>query len=358
MNQKPYLGIPSIDSLKLAFDIKDVDILNSSLLDHKIKAVINQSTGEIESETTIQSNSLAHQYDSYVIHFAIHKLIGKEYAVILLNSKLLEANYMDGISMNNIEAIYNKLMDAKVFHISFMDFLSKGRWSDADIKKDVEVESLKAFDLATKELDKATKPQAQKDRGCSRFAKPFNKGIEFNSRTKSTYKHPFLKVYHKGLESRHSKNSEYFLKHINIESITNVVRVEATIKDWSTQGSKYGIKDNTLDSLLRTTKIQLNEVLSHCLNTNMNERIERTPRKTLREYTPMELVLYSALVREVKNGMDIDIYIQYLIEELPHRSKVRTKKKLRLIYDSEIKTREFAKVNRITNDLLSSIGWG
>ena len=72
---------------------------------------------------------------------------------------------MDGISMKNIELIYNKIIEAKIFHISFENFLSKGLVSDIDIKKDVEFNSIEEFDNTTKTLDNSTIPQRRKDKG-------------------------------------------------------------------------------------------------------------------------------------------------------------------------------------------------
>ena len=91
------LGIPSIDSLKLSFELSLVKILNNNLLDHVVNLKVNTVTGEVINEKPIQSNSLVHEYEDYNIHFAINNSFGKEKLVVLANSKLLEYNYMRGI---------------------------------------------------------------------------------------------------------------------------------------------------------------------------------------------------------------------------------------------------------------------
>lgn len=352
-----YLGYTSIDSLKLSFALDEVDVLNMSLLDHKIKYTLNTVTGEIESEQPIQQNSLKYQYDNYQIHFAINKLFGTERVVVLLNSKLLESKYMYGISMRNIESVYNKIIDAKIFHISFEDFLSKGMVSDIDIKKDTIFKSISEFDNMTKHLDNATVPNKRKDMGANRFAQQTNKGIEWNHRTRSTHRHPFLKIYHKGLESKHSKNLDFFNKHLDIHSIENVVRIEATIKNFSEQGVKYGLEDNTLISLLKLTSDDLHKIIEHSVASNLEQRLPQAKQKSLNEYSNSDKIYFKSLSFMIQNNLSIESALSYVTEDMDRVNRSRYKKKLRFIYENEIKG-EIADIkNRNINGFLDSLGW-
>ena len=357
MNIPNYIGLTSIDSLKLSFAVEDVDVLNMSLLDHKISQTINTVTGEIESEQTIQQNSLKHQFDNYQIHFAINKLFGKERVVILLNSKLLEEFYMNGISKDNIQNIYDKVMSAKIFHVSFEDFNRKGMVSDVDIKKDTLFESTEEFDNMTKHLDNSTVPNKRKDMGANRFAQQTNKGIEWNSRTRSTHKHPFLKIYHKGIESKHSKNLDFFSRHLDLESIKNVVRIEATIKNFSEQGIKYGLEDNTLVSLLKMTSNQLHEIIEHSVSSNLEQRTPTTKQKSLNEYNSNDKVHFKSLSFMIQNNLSIETALNYVTEDMDRVNRSKMKKKLRSIYESEIKG-EIADIkNRNINGFFDNLGW-
>jgi hypothetical protein len=357
MTHKNKLDIPSIDSLKLSFALDEVDIINQSLLDHKIKQTVNTITGEVEEETPIQQNSLKYQYEGYQIHFAINKLFNQERLVILLNSKMLESNYMDGISMANIEAVYHKLIEADIFHISFEGFLSKGMVSDIDIKKDYEIKTVEQFSQATKRLEQSTVSQKRKDKGVSRFDKKDNKGIEWNNRTTSTYKYPFLKIYHKGLESKHSKNFNFFSQYLDLDSLKNVIRIEGTIKNFSTQGEKYGIKDNSLISLLNLTHKDLNAILNHSLNSNLEKRIKRQQQRTMNEYSPTDMVFFRSLSYGVQKGDSIEQLITYLIEGIPSVQKSRMKKRLIEIYESEIEGTIYAEKSKTINSFFDFIGW-
>jgi hypothetical protein len=352
------LGIPSIDSLKLSFELSLVKILNNNLLDHVVNLKVNTVTGEVINEKPIQANSLVHEYEDYNIHFAINNSFGKEKLVVLANSKLLEYNYMRGISMDNIEQVYNKIMDAKVFHISFEDFLTVGKWSDVDIKRDNEIPSLELFSNGIHELDKATTPQRRKDKGSNVYDQSLNKGIEWNSRTKSSYAYPFLKIYHKGLESKYSKNVDFFKKYVGLNDIENVFRVEATIKNFSSDGTKHGIVDNSLISLLKCSTAQLNAVLSHSLSSNLDQRIKKVSRKQDTEITPTQLMLFKAITLGLQSNMSIERCVEYLIEGIPNAvSKSRSKKQLIELYESEIKGQDYEVKSRVLNTFFDNLNW-
>jgi DNA-binding GntR family transcriptional regulator len=353
-----YLGVPSFDSLKLSFDLNFVKILNTDLLDCIVNIKINKATGVVIEEQPIQQNSLKHEYDNYKIHFAINNSFGKDKLVVLVNSKLLDSEYMQGISIRNIERIHTKLMEAKIFSISFEDFLKYGTWSDVDIKRDDEIESAELFSKGIHELDKATVSQRRKDKGSNVFDKETNKGIEWNSRSKSTYTYPFLKIYHKGIESSNGKNKDFFETHVNLNEIKKVFRIEATIKNFSTDGLKYGLIDNSLISLLKLTTSQLNDILSHSIASNLEQRIKKVTRKKDTEITPTQIMLFKAITLGIQNNMSIESCIDYFIEDIPNAvSKSRSKKQLIEIYESEIKGQDYEVKTRGLNSFFDTLKW-
>jgi hypothetical protein len=366
MNSKNYLGLTSIDSLKLSFNTDEVDIINPKLLDHFQKAKINKTTGEVELGQDIQLNSLIHEYDNYHIHFQIAKVFNQidsskkdERIIVLANSKLLEQNYMQGISMKNIELVYNKIMEAKVFHISFEDFLSKCIVSDIDVKKDSTFESTDEFDKVVKTLDNATVPDKRRNYGSNPFNLKHNKGIEWNSRSTSTFTHPFLKIYHKGIESKHGKNLLFFATHLNVESIKQVVRIEATIKNFSEHGKKYKLKDNTLISLLKKTSDELHKVIEHSLLSNLHKRVKEVKQRSINEYSPSDKIFFVALQDAITTkNYSIEMAINYLCQLIDEPvAKSRMKKRLITIYESEIKG-EIAEVKaRNISGFFDAIGW-
>ena len=102
----------TIDSLKIRCLLSKVTILDTSILDEKTKYIISDSTGEIIEETKIKHLSKEIKFQHYSIkvaivsqyNFALKKNI--DYLEIYLHSKILETDYFNGITIQNIEAMF------------------------------------------------------------------------------------------------------------------------------------------------------------------------------------------------------------------------------------------------------------
>lgn len=351
------LLIPSIDSFKWKIELDKVDILNRNLLDHIISIKTNSATGEVLEEKPIQANSLQIQFNNYNIHFAINKMFGVEYLIVLINSKLLEENYLSGISQRNIESIYNQLMDCKVFECSYPLFLD-GIVSDIDIKKDLEVDTTAEFDAFTKQLELATLPNRKSQQGCNRFQQKTNKGIEWNTRAKSSYSKPFLKIYHKGVESMNSKNHQFFNTYLDLETISKRIRIECTMKT-KEEMIKHNIKGNRLRDLMAADTITLNNVLIHSLTNNLVKRTPPKRTKTKNQMTPQDLALFILLTNMIKDQKyDFETTKEYILSYYDDKfAKTRMKRKLTEIYESQIQGRLFEIKTQKMNNLMNEIGW-
>lgn len=225
-NYKSNLGVISFDSFKWRIPLHLVKVVNEDLLDAVLKQTVNTKTGNIISEEQIQNNSLNVNFEGYHIHFAISKLFGGSDLVILINSKLLEEKYLDGISMLNIETLYKKIISCNVVSLTFEEFLL-GNCSDIDIKKDIECDTVEEFNNFTLQLFQSSRMIKKLGHGSRRWATRENAGIQWNKREGSTYPHPFLKVYHKGVEVKESKNKEFFNQYIDTNAVSKRVRIEA-----------------------------------------------------------------------------------------------------------------------------------
>ena len=351
------LYIPAIDSFKWRIELDKVEILNRNLLDHIINLKTNATTGEVIEEVPIQSNSLKVQFNKYHIHFAINKIFGEEYLVVLVNSKLLEHDYLEGIRMTNIEPIYKRIMDCQVFHISFEDFLQHGKVSDIDIKKDVEVKK-DDFKQIISITERNSKPFKKRHHGVNAFKTSSNLGIEWNTREKGTYNHPFLKIYHKGVEALCSKNHEFFAEHIDVAAIENRVRIECTIKTFR-EAQKHGFKDNSLLTLLKSTTDDLNRIIEHSVTSNLEPRIERTERRSSGNMTTSETLMFIHLSNMIKNQhMTIDSAIDFTLDHFEDRKvRSRVKKQLMEVYQAHINGQEYEKKAKRYNSFFDVLGW-
>lgn len=357
-NYNNTLYIPSVDSFKWYIPLDEVDIINSNLLDHIISVKINSSTGEIVEEKPIQNNSLQVLFNQYHIHFAINSWFGEKQLIVLINSKLLESDYLQGVKMTNIELIYNRLMSCKVFHLSFEDFLQKGKVSDIDIKVDVNL-SKNDFKTIIKNLSSVTKPQRKLGYGVNVFTQNNNLGIQWNEREKSSYSHPFLKLYHKGVEALCGKNQTFFSEFIDVFQLDNVVRVETNIKT-AKELKKNGIEDNSLLSLMKASKEQLQQIIETSVNKNLEPRIKvNKPNNIKSDLSPSEAVYLAHLTNMIHNqSLTFERALEFTLEYCQDKkNRYRLKNSLTAIYKQYIETEKFKEVKRKENEFYSIIGW-
>lgn len=352
------LHVPSIDSFKWRIELDKVDVLNRNLLEHIISSKVNSVTGEIIEETLIQSNSLKIQFEEYHIHFAINKIFGDEYLVVLINSKLLEDEYLQGITLKNIETLYNRIMKCNVFNISFEDFLSKGKVSDIDIKKDVEL-TKEDFKAIIKNLERNTKAHKKRHHGVNPFLTDSNLGIEWNTRQRGTFNRPFLKFYHKGIETLCSDNKDFFARFIDVYSLENVVRIETTIKSFR-ELQKHGFKDSSLLDILKAPEEKLNEIITHSVTSNLEPRLKDSkPIKSKSELNPTDMLIYVHLSNMIQNQkLSFEQALEFTLGHYSDKhQKKRMKTKLTEIYNQQIRGQEFQKKVEKQSVFYSIIGW-
>lgn len=356
-NLRNYLLKSSIDSFKYRIEIEKVEIINRNLLDCLITQTINSATGEIINSNELKLNSLKAQFDFYHIHFAINNIFGKRYLVILINSKLLEKDYLNGISMSNIEIIYNRIISANVINISFQDFLSKGLVSDVDIKKDFELSTVDFINVI-QELENKTKPHKKSKYGCNKFTKENNLGIEWNKRENATATRPFLKLYHKEVEAKHGTNREYFYNHIQLESVKNVVRCEATIKT-AKELRIHGIEQNTLLALLKVPEEKLSQIINYAIDLNLEPRIKRSEIKNKSEFKPIETVIFAHITNMISNqNISFQNALEYTLNHFTDKqSKYRMKKQITLIYETHINGKISETKAKKFEQFFKNFGW-
>lgn len=358
---KNFILKSSIDSFKYRIDLSLVKVLDPNLLDSLITQTVNSATGEVINSKELKLNSLKPQFDSYHIHFAINDLFGVKYLVILINSKLLEKSYLDGIHRDNIELIYNKIISANVVSISFKDFMEYGLVSDIDVKKDVELD-VNSFKDVIKKLYTATKPTKESKYGVKKFNKETNLGIQWNERENATAKHPFLKLYHKEIESRHGANKEYFYNHINLADTDNIVRCEATIKN-TKELEMYGIKGNRLIDLMNTSNETLTKVIEYALDLNVEPRLKKAKIKAgMNMNNQLHYISLCNMIqnqdRPFQSALDwILSQFNDMLDKNNATNKARAKKLLTAIYEEHINGKISEVKSTKINSFFDNIGW-
>jgi hypothetical protein len=328
----------SIDSFKYFIPLDSIDVIDNNLYSKLLKITVNTDTGQVIEEQPIQDNSIKAIENKYHVHYAIRNFFGVKHLVILVNSKMLENNYLDGIVFKNSEKIFNKIQSHNIVRFKDFTHFLNGFVSDIDFKKDIEVSTHKDFDLLTLELEKLTKHSTKKYEGANRFSKKTNKGIEFNERTKSTFNKPFLKIYHKGIESINNSNFNFFETYIDLDSIRNRVRIECTVKD-KEDLKKYGFNSNTLYDVLNVSNNKYDEIIKDCINKNIDNPTSIKTIKPKTTMTPTEQVHFNSITLLINNNhLTFERVLDLLISNISDKvAKSRTKKQICQVYEQHIK---------------------
>ena len=365
--KKDSLFESSIDSFRYKIPLESIDVINMNVLDAMINVKINATTGEILKQTRTANGWIEIPKDGYEIGFSKGDIFGTEYALIKISSKLLEHRYLEGITMQNIELIYNNIMSCKVFEMSFEQFLSEGILTDIDIKKDVEL-SRGDFKKGIKELAKFSKPRSRKKFGVNTFTSRNNVGVEWNDRATANAQNPFLKIYDKELESRHKDSLQinkgetpFFDTYVAHQELKNRVRMEATIKNKET-AKKHGIESLILMDVLKLTPTELNKIIVDSLNANVQPRTPEPRMPKNENLSPTELTQYILLNTLIENqALDIETAIEYVLrhfnDKYDRRVKSRMKLQLQDIYARHIELQKYAQTNTRLKSFFDSLGW-
>ena len=350
------LCIPSIDSFKIRFPLDLADIIDSRLNEHQTKYTIATDTGVVFSEEPIQNNSLKVPFQNYHIHFRIEEIFGKKWLAILINSKLLEYQYREGIHSGNILSIYERINGCNVIAISYNDFM-QGLVTDIDIKKDV-VLSPELFKKVIPQFNRKTIPRKNQGQGVLSFNKKDNLGIQWNSRKHSSPTSPFLKYYHKGIESVYSKNSAFFAQYVDVTELSDVVRIETTIKDLK-HLTTHQITSNKLRDIIAIPHDKLNSIIRHSVTSNLHERIKVVKPRDTSKLSPSDAVLFALISYLIEtNEMSIEQAIELGLNNIEGKQeRYRQKQRLQRIYSEQIEGEKYAIQNKQITSFFDAIGW-
>jgi hypothetical protein len=332
------IGKPAIDSLKIRIPIEKVEILNNDILDQKKKITLNVDSGEIINEQEIKEKSKLIEFDGYNIKVVIatfnnfQSKTQETFLNIFLHSKSLERDYFTGITIENIKKIYHKLMDKKVFYISYKNFMN-GLVNDIDIKQDIRL-SKDEFKAFCNELKSRAKESSQMEQGAKYWD---NGNLTFNRRESSTHARPFVKFYDKDLEC-FEKNKDFFETHTNINEYHQLRRIEVTCKKSSDIKSQFGLKNSNLTNVLSVSNEELKDYMRYAINKNLNStiRVERSANQN----NNLDKLIHIHFVNSISNQKQT--FIQTLEAFLEHfeddkQNKSRMKKRCLKWYENHQK---------------------
>lgn len=232
----------SVDSLKVRIPLSKVDEYNSRLISNQTIEV-SELTGEV-----IKVKNKGYRInisDSAIIHVDIGKLKtsadkATDCLIILLTSKILEERYFEGITKDNLQVVYNKLMGSGLFSFTWQTFI-ESECTDIDLKFDEYMNQATRISIV-KSFNSMVIPK--RTDSVKAYLKPTKKnngsiGIQFNQRKYANKTKPFFKLYSKGPEAKHKdiENQEryndapFFQTYFDYPALKDIMRIETTIKD-------------------------------------------------------------------------------------------------------------------------------
>ena len=351
----------SVDSLKIRIPIEKVEILDS-LLSVENLILVNADTGEqVDAEgydLEFRRRAKTIKESGITTRFAIEKQqtaykTTVEYLVILFNSKLLRERYFEGITDENIDLIYEYLVEYKIASFSFTDFLS-AECTDVDFKKDINYES--DFSTLTKTLYGQTIESRNSGKGANRFNKKTNQGIQFSKRETTQFKtNPYLKIYHKGVELEYN-STEFRDLYLPGIDCTNRVRIEATVKNKKHFRALFGKAFNTeLQSVLMLSSEQKELIFRVAAKAHLQPLIRKSRIAT--GMKPNTAIHLSALNIIMQKGISFELARDALIDNVQGESQ-RSRKRTELtnLYYDYIKGSEVDETTKEIQEFFSIIG--
>ncbi len=358
-----------IDSLRIRLPLNLADNIDISIFD--TYSEINNNTAEIDTEVRKSKHKEFFISETRKVKLSIKNVrvsdsLTQECLIILLNSKFIGSRYFDGIFIENIHDIYLDLMSLNAFHVDFETFLQL-ECTDIDIKFDEEMNQ-NEWNLLLNSFKRNTKASPHANKGYIPFPattkEPLQNGLQYSDRKKATISRPFMKLYWKGgelLSNSLDFYNENLIHLFNEENITDVVRIEATIKN-KNHASSLGIKSTKLISLLKLSESELEnafrQIIGKYIDNKSKLKTLETNSSTAKITANTQIILNSLSVLLYDLNLTIECAVSRLTDGLKTR-QTKSKKKIELmsIYETHLKGTKEDQSNNNVNSFFNKFSW-
>jgi hypothetical protein len=324
-----------IDSFKLRIPYTLVEVIDSRL--EGTKTTWLNETSEVLKE--FKDNALLIKENGVSIRFGVETIPidskgnSSTYVTILINSKLLTNRYLEGITKDNIDVVYNEIMSKNVVKFRLQDMF-EGFCTDADFKTDTEINKV-GFNELLNYFKSNAKESSDEGKGCRVFKQHNNNGIQFSNRATTKFKtNPFWKLYHKGVELEFNslEFNETYLKGIDTK---NRIRFEYAIKN-NKHLKSLGIESNTLSHLLNLDDATKKRILSETIKTHLIGNMKVL--KVKEGIAPMDELLHNLITMQMNGEKSYSKIRDFILSTFTDKvAKSRCKSKLDGIYNNYIK---------------------
>ena len=262
-----------LDSFKLLIPLEKADTY------YRLSALVQKvvlSTGELIGAA--KPEPYTHSQLGCDTHYGVMKLFGNTFLYILVNSKLLKANYFTSINAHTMDDVYNEIMSQNVVSIAYDDFCN-AKLTDVDIKTDFDMYDEDFYQFCSVRKKSLIYPKF--------FSHRPNLGIEYVKRHSATPSNPYVKYYSKHAElfGRSNKFREAYLPNFYNE---NLRRCEVTIRNHDHRnyiGRKLFELPTTLKEWCSLSQSEYRKIIIHCVEQHENHvEIQRTTSSVRNEY--------------------------------------------------------------------------
>ena len=354
------LGLCSIDSLKLRLEIPHLTSFDKSLLDHL--TVVNSSTGEVEQEFKRRSKKYNCKeysfYASYNENVRTSKDSFSDCITLLLNSKQIKGKYFSGLTIDTIKDVYNEVIKLGIINCSFDTFLNATP-TDVDFKKDyiLELDTYKELIDVCKIM---TKPSQSSKLGCNVFKQLDNYGIEWSNRQTTKYRtHPYLKIYHKGIEIT-TNSIDFYNEYLKPKDVKEVIRIETTVKNRTHfRALDIGLTQFTFIEILNLSQEQKQMIIQKAVNSHLANRTKAKSFNSKLNMTPAHKVLLNSILGfTTELNWSISRIESLLLNGIENKNtKYRQKKLINELYNDHIKDTNYDFKSTKIESFFDTIGW-
>lgn len=324
----------NIDSLLLRIPLKYVEIIDTSLIEKHTPMLLNEVTGELKEKRQKYKPSefqcLTYTRHGYILEFQVkNSKDGTQALYMLVNAKMLETKYFEGITIENVKDIYDRLQACNVAYFSFDNFLYQSRCTNVEFCKNFVMNDLLE---QLKKLKLRIHQTAKKNPVAVITKKRKEQSLRFIAKNKSTHAKPHILIYNKELELLNNPSSSrftnQFLGHIEIN---NLCRVEFRIKD--KDHAKYlKLNDNSLFSFLNLTNIRKESIL----NEFTLSYLEVFKKKENINITPNKQIFINSMLALISDGKSFGYIAEILTQGVNSKSKSAKYNELRELYLAHI----------------------
>lgn len=307
-------NIISTDTLKMRLPLSTVSIKDEII--HSRELTVNSVTGEITKEkvSTIEKDNTYYRIES----FNVNGRTPERFIVIAMGAKLLKERYLEGITYDNKDLVYNAIKSHGIIDFSMDTFMDKSACTDIDFKIDgfYHGDPKKLIN----NLYARSKPKKQQGYGCRKFTRKDNMGIQWSTReTTSIASNPFLKMYAKQVELIH-KHADFHSKFLSEYDLNGLLRLEATLKNQKHFMRLFNHKCTNLWAVLSMPQEDKQLVFDHAIKCHLK------PRTTKREKEKSILKgrnigLYSLVAEMLSIGYSIELIEGIFLQDIDSKKQ-------------------------------------